>query len=134
MPRLYPPEQKAAALQRLQANGGDTLAAHFETGIPQRTLYNWQNAAARLVAEDLRAGERRWEAEGETGAAAPEQYRWRGGRLCRRAPPPAPPPEWALPPPDHPQARGPYPAASRRRARLRCGQSHPPRLAAKLRP
>jgi hypothetical protein len=42
MPRLYPPEQKAAALQRLQANGGDTLAAHFETGIPQRTLYNWR--------------------------------------------------------------------------------------------
>jgi hypothetical protein len=42
MPRLYPPEQKSATLERLQANGGDTLATHFETGIPQRTLYNWR--------------------------------------------------------------------------------------------
>jgi hypothetical protein len=28
------------------------------SAVPERTLYNWQNAAARLVAEDLRAGER----------------------------------------------------------------------------
>ena len=26
----------------------------FRTYIPERTLYNWQNAAAKLVAQDLR--------------------------------------------------------------------------------
>lgn len=42
MPRHYSPDRKADALQRLQANGGDILATHVETGIPQRTLYHWR--------------------------------------------------------------------------------------------
>ncbi len=47
---------------------------------------------------------------------------------------PTPPPEWALPPPDHPQAGGPYRASARRRTRLIDGQSHRPRPVADLRP
>ena len=31
----------------------------FRTQVPQRTLYNWQNAAAALVARDLRERSRR---------------------------------------------------------------------------
>jgi hypothetical protein len=27
----------------------------FRASVPERTLHNWQNAAARLVAQDLRA-------------------------------------------------------------------------------
>lgn len=43
MPRhFYPPEQKAAALDRLQANGGNVALTHLQTGIPQRTLYGWR--------------------------------------------------------------------------------------------
>lgn len=42
MPRHYPPDRKADALQRLQDNGGDILTTHVQTGIPQRTLYNWR--------------------------------------------------------------------------------------------
>jgi hypothetical protein len=26
----------------------------FRTNVPERTLHNWQNAAAKLVAQDLR--------------------------------------------------------------------------------
>jgi hypothetical protein len=26
----------------------------FQTSVPERTLHNWQNAAAKLIAEDLR--------------------------------------------------------------------------------
>jgi hypothetical protein len=43
VPRHYPPDRKADALQRLQANGGDILATHAETGVPQRTLYTWRS-------------------------------------------------------------------------------------------
>ena len=28
----------------------------FQANVPERTLYNWQNAAAKLVAQDLREG------------------------------------------------------------------------------
>lgn len=46
MPRhFYPPEQKAAALERLHANGGNIALTHLQTGIPQRTLYGWRQAA-----------------------------------------------------------------------------------------
>jgi transposase-like protein len=42
MPRHYSPDHKAAALECLQANGGDIAATHFQTGIPYRTLYTWR--------------------------------------------------------------------------------------------
>ncbi|MFP4437957.1 MAG: hypothetical protein ACLFVO_11985 [Chloroflexaceae bacterium] len=32
-----------------------TALEWFRTSVPERTLYNWQNAAARLVAQDLRS-------------------------------------------------------------------------------
>lgn len=45
--------------RRADTNGLDPTArqalAWFDTQVPQRTLHNWQNAAARLVAQDLRA-------------------------------------------------------------------------------
>ena len=44
--------------RRNHYDGGDTAVqqalAWFRTEVPQRTLYNWQNAAAELVAHDLR--------------------------------------------------------------------------------
>lgn len=43
MPRHYPPDRKAAALEALQANGGDIVATHLQTGIAQRTLYTWRS-------------------------------------------------------------------------------------------
>jgi hypothetical protein len=35
---------------------GETQAAldWFRTYVPERTLHNWQNAAAKLIAQDLR--------------------------------------------------------------------------------
>src|SRR5512134_2938710 len=42
MPRPYPPETKAGALDRLQANGGDIMLTSVQTGISQRTLYDWR--------------------------------------------------------------------------------------------
>jgi len=46
--------------------GGDSeqVLDWFRTHVPQRTLYNWQNEAARLVAQDLR--ERSWPAREQT--------------------------------------------------------------------
>lgn len=45
--------------QRATAAGLDPVARRawrwFATSVPQRSLHNWQNAAARLVADDLRA-------------------------------------------------------------------------------
>jgi hypothetical protein len=35
------------------------IAEWFRSEVPQRTLYNWQNAAARLVAQDLRERSRK---------------------------------------------------------------------------
>lgn len=35
-------------------NGSKEALAWFRTQVPERTLYNWQNAAAQLVAQDLR--------------------------------------------------------------------------------
>ncbi|MBI1880413.1 MAG: hypothetical protein HYR94_19720 [Chloroflexi bacterium] len=44
--------------QHEELNGFDPLARQalvwFQTQVPERTLHNWQNAAARLVAQDLR--------------------------------------------------------------------------------
>ncbi len=45
--------------RRYAANGDLTGAEHqaldwFRAQVPERTLYNWQNAAARLVAQDIR--------------------------------------------------------------------------------
>ncbi|MCA9997948.1 MAG: hypothetical protein KDE56_19445 [Anaerolineales bacterium] len=48
--RLVPGEEETAVLPILD---------WFRTQVPQRTLYNWQNAAAALVARDLRERSRR---------------------------------------------------------------------------
>ncbi len=44
--------------RHISAENGDTPAAQaadwFRSQVPQRTLYNWQNEAARLIARDLR--------------------------------------------------------------------------------
>lgn len=53
--RLLPDEEETAVLPILH---------WFRTQVPQRTLYNWQNAAAALVAHDLRERSRRVEANG----------------------------------------------------------------------
>lgn len=46
MPRhFYSPDQKADALDRLRANGGNVALTHLQTGIPQRTLYTWRQEA-----------------------------------------------------------------------------------------
>jgi hypothetical protein len=31
-----------------------TILNWFQLSVPERTLHNWQNAAARLIAQDLR--------------------------------------------------------------------------------
>lgn len=43
MPRQFTPDQKANALEILASNGGDIPQVHFQTGIPQRTLYRWRS-------------------------------------------------------------------------------------------
>lgn len=44
--------------RRREANGVDSTTRQalewFQTQVPERTLHNWQNAAAKLVAQDLR--------------------------------------------------------------------------------
>lgn len=44
--------------RRREANGFDSTTRQalewFQTQVPERTLHNWQNAAAKLVAQDLR--------------------------------------------------------------------------------
>lgn len=45
--------------RRADPHNGHNLVSHqalewFQTQVPERTLHNWQNAAARLVAQDLR--------------------------------------------------------------------------------
>jgi hypothetical protein len=42
MPRHHSPDQKAAALQCLDSNGGDIVTTAVQTGIPERTLYTWR--------------------------------------------------------------------------------------------
>jgi len=56
---LYYPYVRGVKL--LGRNGSDgleteaqTVVAWFRAQVPERTLYNWQNAAARLIAQDLR--------------------------------------------------------------------------------
>lgn len=48
--------------RRAEYNGLDPAEQEaldwFRTYVPERTLYNWQNAAARLVAQDLRERQR----------------------------------------------------------------------------
>jgi transposase-like protein len=43
--RKYTPAEKTAALEALQAVGGDMQRASQETGIPERTLYAWRKEA-----------------------------------------------------------------------------------------
>lgn len=49
--------------RRLDSNGGEphikAALDWFQAQVPERTLYNWQNAAAQLIAQDLR--ERTWQ-------------------------------------------------------------------------
>ena len=42
MPRHHSPDQKAAAIQCLNSNGGDIVTTAVQTGIPIRTLYTWR--------------------------------------------------------------------------------------------
>jgi hypothetical protein len=42
MSRTYTPEEKDAALQRLDANRGQVLRTSLQTGIPERTLQRWK--------------------------------------------------------------------------------------------
>jgi hypothetical protein len=42
MTRTYTPEEKDAALQRLDANRGQVLRTSLQTGIPERTLQRWK--------------------------------------------------------------------------------------------
>lgn len=51
MPRLYPPEEKAAALVQLERNSGNIALTHLQTGIPERTLQNWRR---KIQLQDLR--------------------------------------------------------------------------------
>ncbi len=46
--RSYSPDEKADALQALARNAGDVAATHYQTGIPQRTLYLWRNEEWQL--------------------------------------------------------------------------------------
>lgn len=45
MPRHYTNEEKQLVLQRLSANHGDVARTVAESGVPIRTLYNWQKNA-----------------------------------------------------------------------------------------
>ena len=45
MPRHYTDEEKRLVLDRLIANHGDVPRTVEETGVPMRTLYNWQKDA-----------------------------------------------------------------------------------------
>jgi hypothetical protein len=45
MPRHYTDEEKRLVLDRLIANHGDVPRTVNETGVPMRTLYNWQKDA-----------------------------------------------------------------------------------------
>ncbi len=49
--RAYAQNATAAGLERTARQAWQWLV----TEVPQRSLHNWQNAAARLVAADLRA-------------------------------------------------------------------------------
>jgi len=42
MSTQYPPDLKQQALEILRDTGGDINEAHFKTGVPTRTLYNWR--------------------------------------------------------------------------------------------
>jgi transposase-like protein len=42
MSRRYTPQQKETALQRLAANFGNIAITSLQTGIPERTLRDWQ--------------------------------------------------------------------------------------------
>jgi hypothetical protein len=58
--------------RREEVNGLDPAAhqalAWFQTQVPERTLHNWQNAAARLVAQDLREQSKQVESSKEQEA------------------------------------------------------------------
>jgi len=49
------PYSRRAPHDRLDPSAQQALE-WFQANVPERTLYNWQNAAAKLVAQDLRDG------------------------------------------------------------------------------
>jgi transposase-like protein len=52
MPRLYPPDQKTAALVLLERNQGNVQLVAEQMGIPESTLYEWSRSIRQWLGQN----------------------------------------------------------------------------------